>query len=242
MGQMGKRCTNVRSSLTRILNHDTPRTLKPIGYTETILVYKQVWRMISKGLVVVEDTVAVEIMSAMYQSPAASDDEKHEIINSFLSNFSEHSHDSDTLPCMFPPNPTKAQKKAFSQAKLGGASALVKHLSAARAGHLETWREDIAKRNKHQMRLLLALSGVTNLRCSSFFPMLATMFVHALAPSPALLLKHSKNLSTIIPSAWMKDFRQRTLASLLYGTYFIFLVSFVSRLTPALCLQVQLAP
>lgn len=143
---------------------------------------------------------------------------------------------------MFPPNPTKAQKKAFSQAKLGGASALVKHLSAARAGHLETWREDIAKRNKHQMRLLLALSGVTNLRCSSFFPMLATMFVHALAPSPALLLKHSKNLSTIIPSAWMKDFRQRTLASLLYGTYFIFLVSFVSRLTPALCLQVQLAP
>jgi hypothetical protein len=198
--------------------------------------------MISKGLVVVEDTVAVEIMSAMYQSPAASDDEKHEIINSFLSNFSEHSHDSDTLSCMFPPNPTKAQKKAFSQAKLGGASALVKHLSAARAEHLETWREDIAKRNKHQMRLLLALSGVTNLRCSSFFPMLATMFVHALAPSPALLLKHSKNLSTIIPSAWMKDFRQRTLACLLYGTYFIFLVSFVSRLTPALCLQVQLAP
>ena len=173
--------------------------------------------MISKGLVVVEDTVAVEIMSAMYQSPAASEDEKHEIVNAFL-----------------------------SKAKLGGASALVKHLSAASRGPLNQggalWREDIAKRNKHQMRLLLALSGVTNLRCSSFFPMLATMFVHALAPSPALLLKHSKNLSTIIPSAWMKDFRQRTLASLLYGTYFIFLVSFVSRLTPALCLQVQLAP
>ena len=69
------------------------------------------------------------------------------------------------------------------------------------------------------MRLLLALSGVTNLRCSAYWPMPANIFVRALAPSPAERMRGNGSAAAIIPSAWMQDFRQRSMCSLMYGTY-----------------------
>ena len=219
MEMMRKFTTNVRSRLTRLCNHDTPASVKPIGYVGDMKQLRTTWVKLTESLVICEDKTATMLMSAVHQSPSATRDMRDQIVDVYMPNFSSNACDGELIGSLFPTNLSGKEKKAFANAKKAGATSLMRHMNAASGDSLDRWYSDAAKRENSQMRLLLALSGVTNLRCSAYWPMLANIFVHALAPSPAERMRGIESVARIVPSAWMQDFRQRVICNLIYGTY-----------------------
>ena len=142
MEMMRKFTTNVRSRLTRLCNHDTPASVKPVGYVGDMKQLRTTWLKLTEMLVICEDKTTTMLMSAVYQSPSATLDMRDQIVSVYMPNFSSNACDGELIGSLFPSNLSGKEKKAFANAKKAGATSLMRHMNAASGDSLDKWYSD----------------------------------------------------------------------------------------------------